>query len=103
MDSSVPGGTTAEQVADLLDVVSAANGRIAAEAARIVNSRAAVSRATVQRLTQLADQLRPAAAARMQLSALGPSLLLAGTSVRLERRRQRTDSAAARAHARRAG
>ncbi len=100
MDLSAHGITTAEEVADLLDVVSGANGRIAAEVDRIVGSRAAVSQVTVDRLTQLADHVRPAAAARTQLSALDPSLLLAGTSVWLERRRTRADSAAARAQAR---
>ncbi len=103
MDLSTLGVTTAEQVADLLDVVSEANVRIAAEADRIVNSRVAVSQATVDRLTQLADHLRPGAAARVQLSTLDPSLLLAGTSVWLKRRRRCTDSAVARAHARWAG
>lgn len=103
MDLSAQGVTTAEQVADLLDVVSEANGRIAAEVDRIVGSRAAVSQGTVDRLTYLADELRPGAAARTQLSALDPSLLLAGTSVWLKRRRRRKDSAAARAQTRWAG
>lgn len=95
--------TTANQVADLLAAVAAANGRIAAEADRIASSRAAVSLATIDRLTRLADDLRPGATARAQLAQLDPELLLAGTSVWLARRRAQSTStatAAARAAAR---
>jgi hypothetical protein len=100
--------TSAAQVADLLDAVAAANGRIAAEADRIARSRAATSLTTVDRLTRLADDLRPAARARVQLSLLDPELLLAGTSVWLTRRRTQptgttTASAAGRAAARWSG
>lgn len=95
--------TTAEQVADLLATLAAANGLIAAESDRISSSRAAVSMATLDRLTRLTDELRPGAQARAQLSELDPDLLLAGTSVWLARRRSATPtelSAAARAAAR---
>jgi hypothetical protein len=99
MQPSVP-ITTADQVADLLATVADANGRIAAEADRISNSRAAVSVATVNRLTRLADGLRPGARARAQLAEIDPDLLLAGTSVWLTRRRQAPASGAASAAAR---
>ena len=77
---------TIDQVADLLATVAAANGLIAAEADRLSNSRAAVSLATLERLTTLTDELRPGAEARAVLSELDPDLLLAGTSVWLARR-----------------
>ena len=79
--------TTADQVADLLAAVAAANGRIATAADRIATSRAAVSLATIERLTRLADDLRPDAEARAQLARVDPELLLAGTSVWLARRK----------------
>jgi acyl-CoA reductase-like NAD-dependent aldehyde dehydrogenase len=84
--------TTATQVADLLAAVAAANGRLAAEADRIANSRAAIRLATIDRLTRLGDDLRPAATARAQLAQLDPELLLAGTSVWLARRRAQPTS-----------
>lgn len=87
--------TTADQVADLLAAVAAANGRIAAEADRIASSRAAVSLSTIDRLTRLADDLRPGAEARAELSRIDPELLLAGTSVWLPRRRHATATPAA--------
>jgi hypothetical protein len=93
---------TAEQVADLLAAVAAANGLIAVEADRISNSRAAVSLATLDRLSELTAELRPGAQARALLSDLDPDLLLAGTSVWLARRRAAATgrSAAAEAAAR---
>lgn len=78
---------TVDQVADLLTTVAAANGLVAAEADRISSSRAAVSLATLERLTRLTAELRPGAEARALLSELDPDLLLAGTSVWLARRR----------------
>lgn len=97
-----PPALTVDQVADLLAMVAAANGRISAEADLITNSRAAVSLATLDRLSKLTAELRPGAEARAVLSDLDPDLLLAGTSVWLARRRDadRTESAAARAAAR---
>ncbi len=92
MDSIGHPIATAAQVADLLAAVAAANGRIAAEADRSAGSRAAVSLATIDRLTRLADELRPAAAARAQLAQLDPELLLTGTSVWLGRRRAQLTS-----------
>ncbi len=101
MQPSAP-APTVEQVADLLATVAAANGLIAAEADRISSSRAAVSLATLDRLTELTTELRPGAEARAVLSELDPDLLLAGTSVWLARRRAviRQSSAADRAAAR---
>lgn len=94
---------TVEQVADLLDVVYQANGRMAAEVDRIIGSRAAVSQATIDRFTRLAADLRPGARARAELSDLDPDLLLAGTSVWMACRRARADSASGRADARWSG
>jgi hypothetical protein len=85
--------TTADQVADLLAAVAAANGRIATEADRITTSRAAVSLSTIDRLTRMADDLRPGVEARGQLAQIDPELLLAGTSVWLSRRRDAAGSA----------
>jgi hypothetical protein len=80
--------TTADQVADLLAVVAAANGRVAAEAGYLIGSMGPASLDTLQRLSRLADELRPGLEARAVLSRLEPDLLLAGTSVWLGRRRQ---------------
>lgn len=77
----------AEQVADLLESVFAANGRVAAEAERLAGSRASVSEATIERFTRLAAGLRPAVEARAILAGLDPELLLAGTAVWRNRRR----------------
>jgi hypothetical protein len=93
--------TSAEQVADLLESVMAANGEIAAEAARIARCDAWVSQAMVERLTSLGQRLQPGAAARTRLGAVDPELLLAGTRMWLTRRRQ--SSARSRARARWAG
>lgn len=89
MQRNVP-APTAEQVADLFTIVAAANGLFAAEADRISNSRAAVSLAALDRLSELAAELRPGAEARAVLSDLDPDLLLAGTSVWLARHRTAT-------------
>lgn len=91
---------TAEQVADLLEAVAAANDCMAAEAARIAGAQAAVTQATVDRLTRLADQLRPGANARAQLAELEPQLLLAGTALWLRRLRGEPSSAVQRAQQR---
>ena len=65
-------GYAVEQVIAWLEVVSAANGRLAAEVDRIIGCRAAVSQATIDRLIQRAEGLRPAAAARARLCGLEP-------------------------------
>lgn len=91
--------TTAEQVADLLAAVAAANGLMAVETDRITSSRATVSLATLDRLTRLTAELRPGAQARAQLSELDPELPLAGTSVWLARRRAPTQGLSATARA----
>ena len=90
---------TAEQVADLLEAVADANGSMAIESGGILSSRAAVSQATVDRFSRLAEQLRPGASARARLSNLNPGLLLAATSLWMSRR-QPVQSAAARAQSR---
>ena len=92
---------TLNDVADLLDAVADANRRVAAEVDRLAVSPVPITQATVDRLTILAQQVRPGARARTQLSQLDPTLLLAGTSVWLTRwRRPKSQSAAARAQAR---
>lgn len=85
--------TTAEQVADLLATLAAANGLVAAESDRISSSPAAVSMAALDRLTRLRNELRPGAQARAHLFELDPDLLPAGTSVWLARRRSATPPA----------
>jgi hypothetical protein len=85
---------TLEQVADLLDEVYAANGLLADEMDRILGSRAAVSQSTIDRFTRLADQLRPGARARAQLSGLDPCQVLAGTKVWMARDRERSAKSA---------
>jgi hypothetical protein len=85
---------TVEQIADLLDEVYAANGLLADEMDRILGSRAAVSQSTIDRFTRLADQLRPGARARAQLSGLDPSWVLAGTKVWIARDRERSANSA---------
>ena len=95
---------TPKDVADLLDVVAQANSRLTSEVDRLLGSRAAVSGTTVDRLLRLADDLRPGAAARTELSALADldtDVLLAGMSEWLLRRR--CPGAAARSLQRRAG
>jgi hypothetical protein len=97
-------GCTVEQVADLLDEVDAANGLLADEMDRILGSRAAVSQSTIDRFTRLADQLRPGARARAQLSDLDPSRVLAGTKIWMARNRERSaNKASGRAASRWAG
>ena len=91
------------RVADLLETVYAANGRMASEVDLILGSRAAVSQATVERFVRLADELRPGAAARAELAQLDPDLLMAGTSLWMRRRRGTTRTASARAAARWSG
>jgi hypothetical protein len=81
---------TVEQVADMLDEVYAANGVLADEIDRILGSRAAVGQSAIDRFTRLADQLRPGARARAQLSELDPSRMLAGTKVWMARNRERS-------------
>jgi hypothetical protein len=96
--------TTPKDVADLLDVIAQATCRLTSEVDRLLGTRAAVSRITVERLLRLADDLRPGAAARTELSALADldtDMLLAGMSEWLLRRR--CPSTAARALQRRAG
>src|SRR5450755_2337622 len=75
-----------------IDVVDAANGRLAAEVDRIIGCRAAVSQATIDRLTQRAEGLRPAATARARLAGLEPDLLAARMSARWARCRARERS-----------
>lgn len=95
--------STPTEVADLLDVVAQANDRLTSEVDRLLGTRAAVSDRTVDRLVQLADDLRPGAAARAelrQLADLDTGLLLAGMSQWLAKRRDATSAATARAAAR---
>ena len=95
---SVPGG---DAVANPTGRTGHA-GRTAIESGGILSSRVAVSQATVDRFSRLAEQLRPGASARARLSNLDPGLLLAATSVWMSRlsRPRPVQSAAARAHSR---
>ena len=82
--------TTPKDVADLLDVIAQANSRLTSEVDRLLGTRAAVRGTTVERLLRLADDLRPGAAARAELSVLADldtDVLLAGMSEWLLRRR----------------
>jgi hypothetical protein len=82
--------TTPKDVLDLLDVIAQANFRLTSEVDRLLGTRAAVSGTTVERLLRLADDLRPGAAARAELSVLADldtDMLLAGMSEWLLRRR----------------
>jgi hypothetical protein len=87
---------TAEQIADLLDEVNAANSLLADEMNRILGSRAAVTQNTIDRFTRLTDQLRPGARARAQLSRLDASRVLAGTKIWIARNRQQSANSASR-------
>jgi hypothetical protein len=62
--------TTPNDVADLLDVIAQANSRLTSEVDRLLGTRAAVRGSAVERLLGLADDLRPGAAARVELSVL---------------------------------
>ena len=88
---------TVEEVADLLEAVHAANGRVAAELDLVLGSRASVSQTTVERLARLADDLRPGANARTELAGLEPALLMDGTCLWMQRSGARRSSASARA------
>jgi hypothetical protein len=77
----------ADDVADLLETLAAAGGRLAAELDRIASCSAAVSQATVTRLETLAARLRPAATVRARLAAMDTELLMAGATVWARRRR----------------
>ena len=70
-------GIPATPLSRWIDVVNAAHGRLAAEVDRIIGCRAAVSQATIDRLIQRAEGLRPAAAARARPCDLEPDLLAA--------------------------
>lgn len=85
---------TATQVADLLEEVYRANRRMATGADRDTGPSATASQTAVDRP---ADELRPGALARAQLSDLDPDLLLAGTSVWLARLRTCVQGSAERA------
>ena len=66
------------EIADLLEVLAAANWALAVELEAISVSRASLSQATVNRLEQLVEQMRPAARVREVLAGLDPRVLLAG-------------------------
>ena len=81
--------TTSEQVADLFDVVAAADTELGAVFDRIAASRAPIHPATIAELEHLLeDTLRPAVQARAALARTLPALLHAG----LLCRRQRSDA-----------
>ncbi|HYN73979.1 MAG TPA: hypothetical protein VES60_15875 [Nakamurella sp.] len=63
------------EIADLLDVLAAANSALAVELEAISGSRASLSQVTVNRLEQLVEQMRPAAQVREVLAGLDPRVL----------------------------
>jgi hypothetical protein len=85
-----------EDVADLLDEVSAANELLAEEMDRMGGFCAAVSQETAARFLRLAQQLRDGARAWATLVCLGSAPRLVGDSAWRARRRLRGGATAAR-------
>lgn len=83
---AVAAATSADDVADLIQDVYLANGLLADEVERIRGGRSSVDHATIERLSRMADTLRPGAAARARLSELDAQLVLAGTAIWVCRR-----------------
>ena len=75
--TAAPAFSSAE-IADLLEVLAAANWALAVELEAISGSRASLSQVTVNRLEQLVEQMRPAAQVREVLAGLDPRVLLDG-------------------------
>jgi hypothetical protein len=92
MDATSPPGTPdpdrdqVELVVELLDIVYLANGRMAAELDRLSASRASVSEASIEQFLRLAEDLRPGAAARLQLGRLDNDTQIAGAAAWIARR-----------------
>jgi hypothetical protein len=76
------GISTAEQVADLLAVVSWADGVLAAEVHSLATQRSRFDRSTLTRLESMVVTLRPIEDARAELSRLDGDLLLRGAALR---------------------
>ncbi len=79
--------STAEQVADLLAVISWAEVFLAEELESMVSGALRVNTSTVNRLESLLVTLRPVEAARLELARLDGDLLLDGAEVRATRLR----------------
>jgi hypothetical protein len=75
---AVPVVLSSADIADLLDVLAAANTALTAELEAIAGSRRSLSQATVNRLEHLVAAMRPAARVREVLAQLEPMVLLAG-------------------------
>lgn len=67
-----------DEVADLLDQVAAANALVHRELMPITGGQLAISQAMLDRLANVIDQTRPAAAARARLGTLSATVLLNG-------------------------
>ena len=78
---------TAEQVADVLAVVSWAEVFLAEELESMVSEALRVNTSTVNRLESLLVTLQPVETARLELAHLGGDLLLDGAEVRATRLR----------------
>ena len=76
--AAAPPVFSSADIADLLDVLAAANSALAVELEAISVSRASLSQVTVNRLEQLVEQMRPAAQVREVLAGLDPRVLLDG-------------------------
>ena len=79
--------STAEQVADLLAVISWAEVFLPEELESMVSEALRVNTSTVNRLESLLVTLRPVEAARLELARLDGDLLLDGAEVRATRLR----------------
>jgi hypothetical protein len=79
--------STAEQVADLLAVISWAEVFLAEELESMVSGALRVNSSTVSRLESLLVTLRPVEAARLELARLDGDLLLGGAGLRATRLR----------------
>jgi hypothetical protein len=76
------GISTAEQVADLLAVVSWADGVLAAEVESLAAQQSRFDRSILTRLESVVVTLRPVEAARAELARLDGDLLLRGAALR---------------------
>ena len=79
--------STAEQVADVLAVISWAEVFLAEKLESMVSEALRVNTSTINRLESLLVTLRPVEAARLELAGLEGDLLLDGAAVRANRLR----------------
>lgn len=76
---------TAEQIADVFDLLARASRWLREELDEIAVCRTPLSQTSVDRLVAVGRRMRPAAAARTRLAHLDPALLLAGVAVWVNR------------------